>query len=282
MAEPVNKPLKIEEIIGMLDSANKTLETPVDLPSISEKIVLAPLNAFHTKNIIKSAASGLFADYQFSMVMYHIFKEIVKFPIDKLNIVDKNVLLLLMRSKNISDDLEIELKGLKKIDDVSTVDTIKHKIKISKFLSKLGMNAESDFQEITVTTDEYSVTIKLPSIKDEFDFAEHLFKNKLANIDEQNKTAVRNLIGPVFVYTIAPYIKQLTIGEHVINVNSKKIDERLAIVEKLSANLTNKIMRTIDGTYGKLLMKTTDIKLEKDDVQYSGSIKIDADLFVDN
>lgn len=277
--EETNKPLKIDEIIGLLDKANKTLETKVSVASIPDKIDLAPLNAFHTKNIIKSAASGLFYDYQFTIVFYNILKEITKFSLDKLSIADKAVLLLELRSKNISDELEVEVKGTKKVDDKDVTDTLKHKVKVSKVLSKLSFKSD-EFEEKVVETPEYSVVLRFPSIKEEYDFTDHLYKNKIANVDEENKVAIKGLIAPVFVYTLAPYVKKLKIGEKEISLEGKKVDERLAVIEKLSANMITKIMQKIEDTFALTLNKISEVEVEKDDVKYKGFLKLDAELFI--
>lgn len=279
--EEKNKPLKIDEIIGLLDAANKTLESKVKLPSLEEEIAVSTMNTFHTKNIIKSAASGLFYDYQFILVIYNILKEIVKTPLDKLSIADKSILLLHLRSKNISDIVSLTVNGMKKGEDDKLVsDSFDYKINISKHLSKLNFG-KNDFDEEEVETPEYTATLRFPTIKEEYEFTEHLYKNKLSSVDEENKATIKGLIAPIFIYSIAPYIKKLTVGDKVIPVESKKIDERLAIVEKLSAKMNHKIMLKIEDTYAKVLSKIVDIEVEKDEVKYNGSIKLDAELFID-
>ena len=273
-------PLKINDILALLDNANKSLESKVKLPSIAEEVVLLPLNANHTKNIIKSATSGLFSDNQFNLVFFQILNEVVKCPLASLNLYDKEIISLFLRSKNISDNLDVEVSGLVKDEEgEDKVDRTKKTVSISTILEKLK---PVTFEDQVIECDEYNVVMNFPSIVEEYSFDEHLFKNKLASIDEENKKSLKGLIGPIFVYNIAQYVKELVIGDKTVSLSNKKVEERLAVVEKLSANSINKIIQKIDSHFGKMLQSITDVSYTKDGTKYSGSITIGAELFISN
>jgi hypothetical protein len=278
MAE-TEKPLKINEILNLLDAANKTLETKIHLPTQVEEVDLAPLNANHTKNIIKSVASGIFSDIQFNLVMYNIIQEVVKLPLTTLSAYDKTVLLLNLRSRNIAPDVEVDVTGEIVNDDGKKENkTIKHKVDIKKHLASLKFLKEFDNEKLEA--DGYEVLLNFPLLSEEFAFDEHLYKTKLLSIDEENKNALKGLIGTMFVYSVSPYVKALVIKDKTIPLQNKTVDERLAVVEKLSASVTKKILTKIDEYFGKEMQKLTAVSVTKDGVEYTGNIQINSDLFI--
>lgn len=278
MAE-TEKPLKINDILNLLDAANKTLETKINLPTQTEEVDLAPLNANHTKNIIKSVASGIFADIQFNLVMYNILQEVIKLPLSSLSSYDKTVLFLNLRNKNIASDVEVNVTGEVVNDDGKKESkTIKHKIDIKKHLAGLKLLKEFDNEKLEA--DGYEVLLNFPLLSEEFAFDDHLYKTKLLSIDEENKNALKGLIGTMFVYSVSPYVKALVIKDKTISLQNKTVDERLAVVEKLSASITKKILTKIDEYFGKELQKLTAVSITKDGVEYTGNIQINSDLFI--
>jgi hypothetical protein len=276
MSDPASK-LEIKDILNILNKANADLDIAVKLPSVSEEIQVKPLNANHTKNIVKSMASGIFSDTAFNLIAFNIMNDVVKYPLDKLSILDKQLLLLHLRSSNISPTVEVDVYA-ETINENGEIEIISKKINksIPDHIASLNVLAIEN-----QTIDEpYNIVVGFPSISAEYQFEDHLYLNKLSKISEDNKTALKAAIAPIFIYNIAQYVKQITLGEHVIILEGKKIEERLAIVETLSAKAIKEIIQKIDNVFGKELQKITSIKEVIDGVEYVGSIKIGAELFI--
>ena len=264
----------INDIINLLDSTNKNLESKIKIASNDAEITVRAMNAHHSKNIIKSAIDGPFATTQFNLVMYSILQDVVDAPLKSLNIYDKVLIMLQLREKNVGDVLEIDLYN----EDEST---IKYKLNIAKHVAKM-LKEKVTFEPRILDIDSFAVSLKYPNIEEEFKFEDNFYKTKLSVIDEKNDKSKRALIAPMFINNIAQYVDTVTIAGQLIDLGIRSINERLAIVEKLPALLMGKIIKSIDADYGKPISKLVAISTLKDGKEYSGTVDINAGLFLVN
>lgn len=278
--------LKIDDIINLLDTANKSLESGFFIASNPENpIIVKPLNAHHSKNIIRSLIDGNFASTQFTLAIYNILKDIITVPLTDLTILDKNLILLQLRQKNINDLIDVDLNGTETIieneSEITQNKVINHKISINKMLSNFKKGRIFPTAE-TVDQSGYSVNINYPSIEEEYRFDDNFYKTKILPLKEDDMKGRRALSAPIFINTIAQYIKIVTIGDKVIELSKRKIDERLAITEKLPTSLLMKIIEKIDEKFGKPINELTSISIKKDDVNFTGDVVLNAKLFISN
>lgn len=265
------KKLEINDILTLIETVNKSLDSEAYVPSQEKPIKIKTLNANHTKNILKSAMDGAFATNQFNLIIYQILKEVVDHPLASLNILDKLFILLQLRIKNVSDEIEIELTSDKG-------EKIKQKLNLTRLLAKIKKETFSFSNEL-IESDKITVQLAYPSIEDEYQFEYNLFKTKIANIDEKNEKAIRSLFAPMFINNVAQFVTSININGTEINMKTKNINERLLIVEKLPA-VIDKIINKIDTIFGKQLAKITSIEVIRDDVVYSGNLSLDASFFI--
>lgn len=270
-----NDPTQISDILELLQTANKSLESTVFVPSKNAEVKTKPLNANHTKNIIKSTMNGPFASNQFTLIMYNILKEVLGCPVSELTVYDKTFVLLQLRSRNISDEVEMTLESKEKTEP------IKHKVCLSKLITKLKKAVPPMLPRI-IELENYQLTLNYPSVEEEYQFENNLFRTKLSTIKEDDQKAMRELIAPIFLYQISQYVKEINIGGKAIDLTKRNVSERLAIVESLSANAINEIMKAIDDSFGKDLSSLTKIEITRDDVKYSGTLEVGAPLFISN
>jgi len=265
------KKLEINDILNLIETVNKSLDSEAYVPSQEKPIKIKTLNANHTKNILKSAMDGAFAANQFNLIIHQILKEVVDHPLGSLTTLDKMFLLLQLRIKNVSDEIEIELTSDKG-------EKIKQKLNLNKLLNKLKKETFSFTNEV-IESDKITVQLAYPSIEDEYQFEHNLFKTKIANIDEKNEKAIRSLFAPMFINNVAQFVTSININGTDINMKTKNINERLLIVEKLPA-VIDKIINKIDTVFGKQLSKITNIEITRDDVVYNGVLNLDASFFI--
>lgn len=270
MSEEAKK-LEINDILSLIDTVNKSLDSEAYVPSQEKPVKIKTLNANHTKNILKSAMDGTFAANQFNLVIYQILKDVVDQPLSNLNVLDKMFLLLQLRSKNVSEEIEIELVS-------DNDEKIKQKLNLNKLLAKLKKETFSFANEI-IEADKLIVSLSYPTIDEEYQFEHNLFKTKIAVIDEKNEKAVRSLFAPMFINNVTQFVSSVNINGTEINLKSKNINERLLIVEKLPA-IIDKIINKIDSVFGKQMAKVTNIEVTKDDVVYRGKLNLDATFFI--
>lgn len=274
MPESSDKPLNINEILNLVQEANKSLETIITVPSTKKEISLKSLNALHAKNLVKSTAVSIFQQNQFNLIIVPILKDILGVKtLHDLNIYDKNIILLNLRIKNNSDKLSVQFVNG---DESQKFDS---DISLTDILSKLEHPL---FQDKTVESFPYILHLNFPSIEEEYAFESFLFEKHLSSIDENDQKSLRCLVAPLYITNIAQYIKKLIIGDKEINLSKKSIKDRINIVESLPANLLLDTIKEIDNVFGKALQKITQLSLDKDEEKYSANIEIGAKLFVVN
>jgi len=272
---------QFNDILNLLESANKTLESNIFVPSLKKEIVSRTLNANHTKNIVKTTVEGPFAENQFILVMYNVLADVLGSTIDlnTLNLYDKILILLQLRSKNIQDEYKITFVS------ADGEQKIENSISLSKHIEKLKKNSPS-FETITDGTKNedtmvYNYTLNIPSIKEEFVFENNLYQEKISKIDGTNNQQLKTLIAPMFLSHIAPFVKTLTINDTLVDLAVRNVNERIAIVEHLSSKALLDIIKKVDDAFGKDMQNATKVTKIIDGVSYTGTIKIDAAFFIE-
>lgn len=273
MAEP-EKSLNIKEILALINNANKSLEHDAYIPSLNKELHLKTLNANHTKNIAKAAIDGAFSQNQFTLIMYLILKDICdpSVPLSNINIFDKNLICLALRSKNISDDITLILTNSKGVELEKTV-SIEH------ILTEHKKN-KFNFEDEEVSVDNQSVFINYPSIEEEYQFENYVYTTRISNVNEQDPKAMKALFGPLFVSQLSQYIKRIQIDGQTIDMTNRKIADRFDIFETLSSKLIKKTIKAIDRAFGKQLIESLTIEDTIDREKYTGIIEITPAMFL--
>ena len=274
----MSDPLQFKDIMSLLNTANKTLDNNIYIPSLKADIASKTLNANHTKNIIKTTVEGAFADNQFTLIVYHILLDIFgdALNLEKLNIYDKEFILLQLRSKNIRDDYEVILYNANDEHISKTISISKHIEKIKK-----GVPAfEEQIIDVTNNDTLYKIIINIPTIKEEYTFANNLYQEKLSKIVENDAKQLKSLIAPMFLSHAAPFIEKIIIDTNEIDLTTLSVNERISIVEQIPSKPLLSIIDKIDTIYGKEMKTLTHINKTMDGVIYSGRIAIDANFFV--
>ena len=276
----MSEPTQFNDILDLLDNANKSLETEIFVPSLNNSFTAKSLNANHTKNIVKTTVEGPFADNQFTIIMYTILSDIFSNKIDlgSINLYDKALILLQLRAKNIKDEAKLTFST------DSDEKTVEKTIPLSKHIDRIRKNLPT-FENITVhigvdENSKYDFVLNLPSVTEEYTFENNLYQNKLSKIAENDVKQMKELIAPIFLSRTAPFIKTIIINDNVIDLVSRSVNERIAIVERLPSKAILAILEKIDAVYGAALHEITRVSKTIDGVSYTANIKIDASFFI--
>jgi len=264
----------INELLHLIDVENRKLDTGIWVASQPSNLInIKTLNATHTKNILKSAIEGIFVPNQFNMVMYHVLTDIVDstIPLSTLSVYDKSLILLQLRQYNIAPTISVKLTN-------AQGNTLQHEVVLSDLIDRNKIKPYPS--EHTITAGKFSVTLNLPSITTEYMFDSHLYANKIANISDQNKSVIKELFGPIFIYNIAQYIQRVQFGDVDMDISTVPVDARLKIVEKLPANILDKIITTIEKRYTVAINEITAIEYTVEGQLYSGNIELSPELFI--
>jgi hypothetical protein len=266
--------LNINEIIKLVKDSNKEFESDIYLPSQNKEIHIKSMNASHLKSIIKTAVSETFHDLAFNQTVFIILREILdqSCPISSITNLDKIVILLQLREKNVRPTLKVSLKN----DDETK--TIEHEINISDIIKKVK-ESKFKFKDETVQEGSYEITLSYPTIDQEYNFHRYLEQTKIKKIDENNKEELKNIFGPIFIQELGIYIKTIKIKESVIDMNKLVVADRISVVENLPTSALIKIIESIDSYFGKQINEILKIEKEIDNEKYTGDIPVNATLF---
>jgi len=262
MDEPITN---INEVLNLIHIANKKLEQEFTVPSTGEKILLKPLTALHTKDITKSSVDGNFIQNQFNIEFFKILHNIIvgdKEVVHRINTVDKIALILFLRMHNISKRIKVSYSSDNSDENQETFE-----MDIEKILSKFYKN-KKEFKSI-LTNDDYSIVLDLPTVSEEYIFDTSLHANHISKFDRNKQDNAKNMIGTLFLYTLASYIKELLLPTSHVPLKQMSVDSRIKIVENLSADKITKVLETIDKDYGERISEllTVETKNKKGKIE---------------
>jgi hypothetical protein len=268
----MSEPLNISQIIDLVKESNKEFDSEVFIPSMQKNVHVKPMTASHLKSIIKTSVAGVFANNLFNQIVFVIFKDILDgVPTVNINSYDKIALLLQLRNKNVKSTIDAEVS-----DDEGGKKTVT--VELSDIIARI--KAETfQFQDEIVTDTSYEITLNYPSIEQEFLFDRYFEQTKISKIDENDKKALRELFGPLFIQELAQYIKMVKIKDTEINFISLPVQDRISIVESLSGQVISAIITKIDEVFGNKISKVLKVEREIDGKTYTGQIEMNASIF---
>jgi hypothetical protein len=256
------------EILNALNNANKKLEKQVYIPSLKKEVLARPLNAHHTKSLIKTAIDGPFASNQFNMEIRNILKNILDVDLSTVTIYDKPIILLQLREHNISPELSVTIPDT----------NVESKINIEEHLKKF--KKEKNVEDVTVERDGIVGTLNYPSIETEFQFDNFLFQSQISKINRNDMDQMKSIIAPIFMSSLVMFLSTLTIGDSVIDMATLSSSERLRIADNLPSSFLTDVIAKIDECFGKNIQKILTVNTTHEDKNYSINIELDASLFL--
>lgn len=264
--------LNVADILNLVMESNKEFESQIFIPSLQKEIHAKPMNASHLKSILKTSVSGVFANNGFNQTTFVMLKEILdpSVPTSQINVLDKVAILLQLRKLNGKSSVDVEVTS-GEVQRIVQVD-------LSHIIDKIK-NSELDFTDAVAKAGNIEVTINYPSLDQEFLFDRNFETNRMKKLDENNKEAVKELLGPLFIKELTQYIKTLQIGDNLIDFLKLSADNRLAIVEKLPSSVITNIIDTIDVRFGKPITEILTVEMELDGLPFKGSISVGSNLF---
>lgn len=256
------------DILAALDSANKKLEKLIYIPSLGQEVVARPLNAQHTKSLIKTTVDGPFAPNQFNIVIYGVLKDILDIDLSTINVYDKIVILLQLRAMAVSNELTVEFPDT----------DITKKINIDKHLKKF--KKQLDMVEVKVEKDGITGFLNYASLADEYQFDTFLYQNQMSKVDQRDVNQMKTLVSPMFMSSVVMFLSSITIGEDVIDLRPRSVAERLKIADKLPLSFLLETMHQIDEAFGKNIQNILSVSTTQDGKTYDTTINIDAGFFL--
>jgi hypothetical protein len=239
----------VNDLLKQLDNINQQALIDIYIPTLKRTVKFKNLTLKQQKNLLKSAIDESLTKLSFNSNIYSIIKEnnTESIDINTLTTLDRTVIALTLRSTGID----------------KTYNTGEKEINLEEVISN-APNIELTELEHTFTSDNITITLNAPQLKTDFDLSNYsLNKLKQQNVD------LKSIIGELFIYELLKFVKSVNIknGETTTEVvfNSVKIEDRIAIAEKFSSNITNTILdfiksyRILENKFCKINDTTIDI-----------------------
>jgi hypothetical protein len=239
----------VNDLLKQLDNINQQALIDIYIPTLKRTVKFKNLTLKQQKNLLKSAIDESLTKLSFNSNIYSIIKEnnTESIDINALTTIDRSVISLTLRAVGID----------------KTYHTDEKEINLDEVIAN-APNIELTNLEHTFTSDNITIELTAPQLKTDFELSNYsLNKLKQQNVD------LKSVIGELFIYELLKFVKLVTIkgGEDNTEVifNTIRIEDRIAIAEKFSSNITNIILdfikayRILENKFCKIGDTTIDI-----------------------
>lgn len=268
----------IKDILKIVNRANETFAYEIFIPSLNRNVMFREINTSQQKRLLKAIIDSPAYNTEFIFALRQIILENCVEPInlDNLNIFDKMIIAMTMRSMSISNDLDLQFQVPNSEEKITRRINLKDLVDSAIKEIKVG--------PMTITDDSgiYEIFCDLPTINDEYRLENELRKN-VTSIEIKNEQQLRETVGNVFTNELVKYIKQINIknGEETneINLRTVKFADRLEILNQIPTKITQKVIEYIN-TISKEFEKVILFKETINGQVIEQRLKIDASFFI--
>ena len=216
------------DLISALKAMNAEDVNLIYVPSTGKKQKFTSLNVSQQKNIIKSALDGLTSGVTFSQALNQIVLDTAVDGGDKLLITDRYPIILGLRAACIGNYVDI----------VDSKGNTAGSTSLSHHISTLSVPLTAVEESSVVSKGGITVTLSIPTIKRDNKINE-LYLTNVAN-------TARDVVGDMFVYELAKFIKSVAIGDTVVEFASSTADH-IKIIESLPVSLNEKVIKYVNS-----------------------------------
>lgn len=272
MPEELNV-LNFEDAIKELDSfsSDESLLTEIWIPSLKRKIKLKELTAKQQRKIVESAVDTTEMKSTFSSIFFEILNENCLESseiISNLTIFDKASIFFGIRSQ-ISNTLTVFFEN--------NNNKIEANVDVFSITEKLLNYIHPKEEEINIfkSNSHIKILISVPTIKEEVELDKFIFSKN--NKEKSQYDEVKKLLGNIFLTETIKYIKELHINGKDYSYKNLKLSQKIEILEKLPASVTQGILNKASEYKKELESYYTVIVDDTKKV-----IDVDASLFLSN
>lgn len=234
-----------QQVLKDLQQKNNERVLNIWIPSLTRGVKFKHLTLNQQKHLIKSSVRENLLKLDFSRNIYSILKQNILEPdvdVDKLNIIDMICIGLAYRSADIGSDygfyIEDQLYPVNLAEIVEKTRTIDY---------KKAMTSKK------IVTDNYHVTVNVPSIKVDKEMNDYLF-NKYKDIPDDTES-IKDMLADVYICEAAKYITEMDIVSEGDNPNSPPVHvdfndftapQRLQVIEQIPLTVLNQLVSVSD------------------------------------
>lgn len=223
----------VSNILSQLDTLNKESGINVYIPSLKKEIKFKNLNLKQQKELLKSSVDETLTKLAFITTFYKIIEENIlnAVNVSTLFTFDRNVIALALRAHGLSDQYKT---------DNGQVD----------IKSLLSSSATIDIPDSTLSrTVNADCGIKVELKAAQLGIDREISATAISKLKSAPERDIKNLVGELFVHEIIKFIQSVTFTsdgvEQTVIFADLKIDDKIAIVEKLPSTITSEILEFI-------------------------------------
>lgn len=237
---------------NFIDSLKKyneeNMKKDIFVPSLGRSIKFSLLSTKQQRYIIESSLDNPIYNVTFHLKTHQIIKELAEETslIDALNVFDKDAILIQLRYYYIDTTYNDK-------DFSNVIENIK--------------NPPQPNSMKTENVDGFTVSMKIPSIKEELDIYKNFKSSKFYKISPEGDDDVRSMVATLYILELSKYVSTITIDETgaSVNFNNIELDKKIEILDHLGKKVAKSIQAFINDTR----------------TAYDAYYKIDDDTFIE-
>jgi hypothetical protein len=200
----------------------------VYIPSLNQKVGIKPITLQQQKSIIESSVDSTLGVLFFNNVFHKIIAENSSLDTSKFNTIDRVTIALSLRNK-ISPTVNVEDKQYTLTDVLVANEQIKPSI-----------------TPTTITTDKFTFHVSIPSLR--YDNTVNAALLKKYNENDFKRSALKSLIGDLFVYEIIKFVSQIDVvgSESTISLRNDNIKDCVVLIESIDSNEFTEVIKYIN------------------------------------
>lgn len=222
----------VKSIISSIQELNKKSAKGIYIPSLNREVSFNPLTAKDQKLLLESNIDNVIYQSKFYIETYELIKRLSHEDIvSQLTTIDRDYILISLRSKFLGSDITIKDK------EFDLTDIVNQEISV-------------DYNEDKVIWEDIILNCKECSLNKEYAVYKHIYNQK-NNINPKDTEELREIVGNLYIYEIYKYVDSIFIdqGGSEINIDFNSddfsINQKIEILLSLDRTLIQGVMKFI-------------------------------------
>ena len=255
-----------QNLLKDIQQLNTHEEHQYYVPSCRQYVSFTPLTVKQQKDILSSSVDMKIENLSFANCINKILLTNKRSSDVKLLAMDKPLLVLQMRQHSINNELKLYIG-----EDETVIDIQKHVESIKKQLDD-----SKERHTFTVKSGPLLIACEQPDIDRDTLLNKHFTRQIKKQSGNKNETVLlTDVIGDIYIHELIKFIKTITIGENVVNVDIDLSPQQMVdVFESLPLSVCSSLVENVKKARETELLCTSHESLREED-----NIPIDATLF---
>ena len=258
------KPSSYKDLLAGIEELNRKETSDIHIISMKKTFPFKPLSVKQQKKIMSAGVDTDIESLSFANVLNEIIAENCINTGVSILVTDRPFILLQLRACSMGGELVVT-----EDDKEYKIDLNKH---IKDCLIKVRDGSSANFE---VKVDEVKIKCTVPTIGDDTTINKQFTKKAKKSKTDESPLELTDVIGDLYVHEIVKYLKEISVGEHVVNLNEGvSVHQKLEVFESLPMRVSNEISKKV-----RTARKLSDSVLEHESLPDDTTLPLDATLF---